>query len=67
MQAIITFFESIIGFVSTAIETVVWLVTMLPVYFEAVVSTVTFTPTFISGFLSISISATLLFAIIRLL
>lgn len=65
MTAIITFFETIINFLGMFIDSIVWLVTMLPSYYSALTATVAFIPPVFVGFFISSISLTLLFAIIR--
>lgn len=67
MQAIITFFETIIGFIGTIVDSVFWLVQIIPTYIGYLASAATYMPPFIAAFIHLSISLTALFAIIRLI
>lgn len=67
MEAIISFLESIINFVSTFIESILWFVVNLPGMLQILMDATSYAPSFLSSFLALSISATALFAIIRLL
>lgn len=67
MTAIITFFESIINFIVTSVQSMVWVVTILPSYVMAISNTIAFLPTFIVPFIQVSMCLIVLFGLIRLL
>lgn len=66
MSAIIDFFQSIVGLLVNLVKSIVWFVTSLPSMMETLNTAVGFAPTFILPFLLLALSATALFAIIRL-
>lgn len=65
MGAIINFFKTIIDFILTFIEGVVWLITNLPTWTQIVLGTVTYAPAFLAVFLTLSLSVTVLFAVLK--
>lgn len=67
MEAIVSFLESIVTFVTTFIESVIWFVVNLPSMLQILMDATSYAPSFLSSFLALSISATAIFAIIRLL
>lgn len=67
MSGILDFLGSIIDFVVNLISSIIWFVTNLPSMLGILTECVAYAPTFLTAFLSLSIAATALFAIIRLL
>lgn len=57
--------ETFLGFFKTIIDTLVWFVTMLPSFVEAIVSSIAFIPPPISYFVMISWNAIVLMGIIK--
>ena len=67
MGAIIDFIVNLGQFFVNIIESTIWFVTSLPQFVAILNSTFHYTPPFIHSFLLISMAATVLFAIIRLI
>lgn len=67
MEAILSFFESIITFIQSFTESIIWFVVNLPSMLQILMDATSYAPPFLTSFLQISMAATALFAIIRLL
>lgn len=67
MGAIIDYIVSLFEFFINIIESTIWFVTSLPQFIAILNSTFHHTPPFIHSFLLISMAATVLFAVIRLI
>lgn len=67
MDAIISFLESIMTFFGTFLESIIWFTVNLPALLQILMDATSYAPSFISSFLTVSIAATALFAILRLL
>lgn len=67
MGAILDYFLSFFDFVINIFQTIIWFVTTLPQMLAILSTTFGFCPPFIQSFLILSLAATTLFAIIRLI
>lgn len=67
MQAILDFCTAILDFFSLQFKSVAQLIRILPDMFSGVLNSFAYAPEFLFPFLSISVSLTLLFAVLRLL
>lgn len=67
MSAIIDFFSSIVNFLVSIVESIFWLTTTLPRLIVLLGDVVAYSPSFLVNFLMISVSATAVFAIMKLL
>lgn len=67
MSAIIDFFSAIIDIVLNVVKSIVWFVTSLPSMMGVLNHVVGYAPSFILPFLLLALSATSLFAILRLI
>lgn len=67
MDAIIGFIQMIADFVGTLIDSVVFLVSFLPQNAAVITAGFAYLPPFLVPFMTLSLAATLLFAVIRLI
>lgn len=67
MSALLDAVMALISFVVNLVSSVVWLVTNLPSLLGILSSSVAYAPSFLTVFLTLSIAATALFAVFRLL
>lgn len=65
MGAIIDFFRTVLDFLIQAVSSIVWLISNLPKWSQVVLGTIGYAPAFLAVFLSISLSVTVLFAILK--
>lgn len=67
MDAILQFFETIFQLISNFFTNIVWCVTNIPYMMQSIIETFVYIPDFLYQFMYLSVSLTMLFAVIRLL
>lgn len=67
MSGILDLLGALVDFVVNFISSIIWFVTNLPIMMNLLTESVAYAPTFLQTFLMLSIAATALFGILRLL
>ncbi len=67
MSKIIEFFETIFKFLSTLISGVLWAITNIPTMANSFISIFAYAPPFLSVFLTLCLTLTITYAILKLL
>lgn len=67
MSAIIDFLSGLVSFIVNMVQSVIWFVVNLPSMLAILTNSIAYVPDFLVPFLTLSISATALFAILKLI
>lgn len=67
MSAIIDFFKTIFNFIGTLIDGVIWAITSIPNMANAFISVFAYAPPFLSMFLTVCLTLTITYAVLKML
>lgn len=67
MSAIIEFLQGLVAFLINIVQSIIWFVVNLPSMINILTGSIGYAPDFLVPFLTLSVSATALFAILKLL
>lgn len=67
VKNILNLLKSVFGFITNIISGIAWLISELPVWTAGVAESIGFAPTFLAGFLTVCLSITVLFAVLKLI
>ena len=67
MGAIIDFFKTLFDFVTTLLDGVVWAITNIPTMANSFVSVFAYAPPFLSVFLTLCLTITITYAVLKLM
>lgn len=67
MGAIIDFFKTLFNFISTLLEGIVWAISNIPTMADSFISVFAYAPPFLSVFLTLCLTVTITYAVLKLI